>query len=61
MADYIVCQKKRNTPRIDVRICEKKCPLKEACEAYKAYLRQTFDHRQIPVSPETPPLVAAAS
>ena len=25
MPYYIVCQKKRNNPRMDVRICQKKC------------------------------------
>jgi hypothetical protein len=37
MADYIFCTKKKNAPRIDVRICEKKCPYKEECQEYLAY------------------------
>ena len=36
MADYIFCTKKKNTPRIDVRICEK-CLYKEKCQEYLAY------------------------
>ena len=34
MTDYIVCQKKRNNPRMNVRVCQHKCPDKETCEAY---------------------------
>lgn len=36
MTEYIVCQRKRNNPRMDVRVCRYKCPDKEACEAYVA-------------------------
>ena len=32
MSHYIVCYKKRNNPRMDVRVCEKKCALKEECK-----------------------------
>jgi hypothetical protein len=53
MADYIVCRKKRNNPRMDVRICEKRCPLKEECEDFQA-------HHEIPspkneIAPIPPP------
>lgn len=37
MGHYIVCLRKRNNPRMDVRICEKKCPDKDACQEYIAY------------------------
>ena len=37
MSHYIVCHRKRNNPRMDVRICEKKCHSKEACREYTAY------------------------
>jgi len=33
---YIVCRKKRNNPRMDVRICELKCSMKEECVEFKA-------------------------
>ena len=36
MSSYIVCQKKRNNPRMDIRICQKKCTLKDDCEEYQA-------------------------
>ena len=36
MSEYIVCQKKRNNPRMDVRICHKKCELKNDCIEYQA-------------------------
>jgi hypothetical protein len=37
MSFYIVCQKKRNNPRMDVRICEKKCDLKDACKEFVSF------------------------
>ena len=37
MPDYIVCRKKRNNPRMDVRICEMKCNLKEDCREFKSH------------------------
>ena len=33
-ARYLCCQKKRNNPRLDIRICTKKCSLKDDCEKY---------------------------
>jgi hypothetical protein len=34
MTDYIVCQRKRNNPRMNIRVCQHKCPDKETCEAF---------------------------
>lgn len=39
MADYIVCQKKRNSPRLSIRICMEKCPDKDNCTEYQAALK----------------------
>jgi hypothetical protein len=39
MSYYIVCQKKRNNPRMDVRICQKKCELKHDCTEYTTHVR----------------------
>ena len=36
MSYYIVCQKKRNNPRMDIRICDKKCDMKDECAEYKS-------------------------
>lgn len=47
MADYIFCTKKKNTPRIDVRICEKKCLYKEECREYLAYQESTDNQSSI--------------
>ncbi len=35
MPVYVVCRKKRNNPRMDVRICELKCDLREECNEFK--------------------------
>jgi len=50
MADYIFCMRKKNTPRIDVRICEKKCLHKEECREYLAYQRRIDDQSSMPTS-----------
>ena len=34
---YLVCQKKRNNPRIDVKICKAKCDMKETCREWKEF------------------------
>ena len=47
MATYIFCTKKKNTPRIDVRICEKKCPFKEECQEYLEYQHNIDDQSSI--------------
>jgi hypothetical protein len=47
MADYIFCTKKKNTPRIDVRICQRKCPYREKCQEYLAYQESTEDRSSI--------------
>ena len=60
MADYIVCQKKRNAPRINVRICQEKCPLRNDCKEYLGYLNVSVIQEPIPVSPEVSPVALAA-
>lgn len=60
MAGYIVCHKKRNTPRINVRICQEKCLLKNECQDYLSYLKVSVSQKPIPVSAEVPPVALAA-
>ncbi len=43
MLFYVVCQKKRNNPRMDTRICQQKCDLKNDCKEYLS-IHQTIDH-----------------
>ena len=38
MADYILCQRKRNLPRIDVRICEARCAERDSCKDFQKFL-----------------------
>ena len=37
---YIWCQKKRNHPRLDIRVCKEKCDLKDDCNEYQEYLKR---------------------
>lgn len=39
MSYYIVCQKKRNNPRMDIRVCSKKCDIKDECAGYKSSIK----------------------
>jgi len=52
MSHYIVCYKKRNNPRMDVRVCEKKCALKEECKELALY-RDGQNHVPRPEQPES--------
>jgi hypothetical protein len=52
MANYIVCNKKRNAPRLNVRFCHEKCPLKSDCKEYLTYLKLPLDPKQMSVSTE---------
>lgn len=47
MADYIFCMRKKNNPRIDVRICQKKCPFKDECPEFLDYQRNSIDQSSI--------------
>lgn len=40
MADYIYCLRKKNNPRIHVRICQEKCPLNDQCPEFLAYQKR---------------------
>jgi len=47
MADYIFCLRKKNNPRIDVRICQKKCLFKDECPEFLDYQRSSTDQSSI--------------
>ncbi|MFC1839090.1 hypothetical protein ACFL1N_05910 [Thermodesulfobacteriota bacterium] len=48
MSEYIVCQKKRNNPRMDIRICRKKCELKDECTEFQAISQALVEKDNIP-------------
>jgi len=56
---YIVCQKKSSNPRVDIRICEKKCDMKNDCEEYIS-ATGSLDI-SIPISEELPPIQQEAA
>jgi hypothetical protein len=53
MSYYIVCHKKRNNPRMDVRICREKCNLKENCREYISYLKVLVQNKNASLSAES--------
>jgi len=38
--DYITCEKRKNAPKLNVLICEKKCEYAETCKTYLNYLQE---------------------
>ena len=38
--NYITCEKRRNAPKINVLICEKKCEHAKTCKPYLSYLKE---------------------
>jgi hypothetical protein len=61
MADYIVCHSKRNSPRLNVRICQEKCPLKDECKEYLSYLKASAEKKQALALMENMPVVALSA
>ena len=61
MPDYIVCQRKRNNPRMDVRICERRCPEKEECKEYTAHHRLAPQGAQSSPQADAPPMELEAA
>ena len=57
MSDYIVCHKKRNNPRMNVRICQKKCQLKDDCKEYIAFQKVGIQSRNNLSQPTEQPLM----
>lgn len=53
MADYIVCHKKRNAPRVHVRVCQTKCDSKDLCKEYVANAKLQPEIRTAPARGET--------
>jgi hypothetical protein len=56
MSYYIVCQKKRNNPRMDIRICQKKCELKNECKEYLSLQKIAFQEKETLLSTESEPI-----
>ncbi len=56
MSDYIVCHRKRNSPRLSVRICEERCEYKNQCKEYLDYINSPINQKPLPFSPEKAPI-----
>ncbi len=37
--DYITCDRRKNSPQINVLICEKKCQHRNTCSTYLSYAK----------------------
>lgn len=38
---YIVCEKRRGNPKVNVEVCRRKCKFMEDCKSYRKYLEAT--------------------
>ncbi len=57
MTCYIVCHRRSSNPRVDVRICQKKCKAKDDCKGYIAYTTCVEQHKvPVPIAVKSPPL-----
>ena len=56
MSLYIVCQKKRNNPRMNIRICQKKCSMKDVCEEYLSSQNALSKTVSVAAYPESRPI-----
>jgi hypothetical protein len=60
MVNYVVCHKKRNAPRLSIRICEEKCECKNDCKEYLATIKMPVIQKDVsipenaPAAPVTP-------
>ena len=61
MSLYIVCQKKRNNPRMDTRICQKKCQLKNECKEYLSIQGSVPPHIGVSLPTDHQPMVLEAA
>ncbi|MBW2029550.1 MAG: hypothetical protein JRH06_05760 [Deltaproteobacteria bacterium] len=61
MPYYIVCNKKRNNPRIDVRICKNKCPDKQDCKAFRIFCEMLISDKNAALAEELPSAAVGAS
>jgi hypothetical protein len=59
MTHYIVCHRKRNNPRMDVRICQKQCNSQDDCKEYISYLKILVQNRNEPLSIGSPSMPEA--
>jgi hypothetical protein len=61
MSFYIVCQKKRNNPRMDIRICQKKCDQKHNCPEYISHIRVLAQNENVSSYTESQPVALASN
>ena len=36
---YIICEKRKGNPKVNVEVCQRKCKFMEQCKAYQNYLK----------------------
>jgi hypothetical protein len=59
MTEYLVCTRKRNAPRLDIRVCRERCAFKDQCREYTTRLKNPTKDSPASLSQETPASMAA--
>ena len=60
--DYITCERRKNAPKLNVLICEKKCKYAETCKSYLNYLQAQSSKASInKCNPEVEEMIAVES
>ena len=60
--DYITCERRKNAPKLNVLICEKKCAHAETCKPYLNYLQAQSSNASISAcNPEVEEMLAVES
>jgi len=46
---YIVCEKRKGNPKVNVEVCRRKCKFVEECVPYRQYLKATVTESSLDV------------
>lgn len=47
MQNYIICEKKGNLPRINVKICEHRCNHSKVCQAFQDFMKANTSEKTL--------------
>jgi len=52
---YIVCEKRRGNPKLNVEVCRRKCEFMEECKSFQRYLEaHRLEEPSLNVEPQAP-------
>jgi len=51
---YIVCEKRKGNPRVNVEVCRRKCKFAEECSSFRRYLTTAAINEPAPTAETSP-------